>query len=199
MYAGSVCPLCALALFLPTIIHQVSANSTNSVTGYDTHISVDWVPCHFRQPASHPCLPRRLCRNLCGWALWRSQGTTWFPQRVRIPALMTNSGRLKSPSLFFCIGGHIQRNRRHDLTPSSRCRVHYLDFFQESYIIIRRSVLCRVVSTTAVPGRRQLIKSATIPSGIYPIIRECQSTPPCTRLISSPVHSQHCVSVLWLE
>ena len=186
MYAGSVCPLYAFALFLPTIINQVSADSTDSVTGYDTHINVGWVPCHSRQPAHRPCLRRRLYRNLRGGALWRSQGATWFPQRVRIPA-RDKSGRLKSPSIFFCIGGHLQRNRRHDLTPSSRYRVHHPGCFQEPCIIIRRSVPCRMVGTTTVSGRRQLTKSTTIPSGIYPIIRECPNSPPYAHLISSPV------------
>ena len=51
------------------------------------------------------------------------------------------------PSISFCTGVHDLRwYRSNDLTSRSRGRVHHLDRFQDSCIIVLRRVPCRVVS-----------------------------------------------------
>ena len=134
MYAGSAAPLYAFALFLPTIINQVLTDVADSASGSILTLIIDWLPRHSSQLTHRPRLRRRWYCNLRRWILRGSQGTTWsqwttwHPQYVRILVLIRESGWLKLPSIFLCIGGHeLKWNRKYDLTLCSRRWVHHLD------------------------------------------------------------------------
>ena len=130
-----------------------------------SYLSIARIQRHPCQPAHCPRLRLGLHCNLCRWILRRPQGETWSPYHVCIIALIWKSGRFKLPSIPLCIGGtqpKVAWTTRTD--KPSCCRLHHLDFFQITCVIIRCRVPWRVVSTAAVLARRGLMNPPPFPA-----------------------------------
>ena len=145
IFSGSVCPLYAFALFLPTIINQVSVEINRAFVPYSFEYSLDTV---LLPPT---CSPSQSTFSLVpqlaqlGSTATAREGAVCLSRMYFLPQVEVPS--IDFPSTSFCIGAHDFRwYRSNSLISRSRCWIHNLDCFQDPCIIVFRCVRCRVVS-----------------------------------------------------